>query len=189
MSDIISANIILKSEIMDKERSFVMVKPDGVKRGLTDEIIKRLEDAGLTIVARKDMTADQAIVSKHYPVDNREYVLGLGHVDTSNMTPEEVEAVYSKNRGIIESLHKYIQSGPVVPMIIEGPEGTVKKIRELTGKTNPIDAAPGTIRGDFGDDSYAAADDENRSVRNIVHASGEVDEVEAEIAIWFPEKS
>ncbi len=174
---------------MEKERSFVMVKPDGVKRGLIDEIIKRLEDAGLTIVAKKEMTANQDIVSKHYPIDNREYVLGLGHVDTSNMTDEEIEATYNKNRRIIESLHKYIQSGPVMPMIVEGPEGTVKKIREIAGKTNPIDAAPGTIRGDFGEDSYADADAENRSVRNIIHASGEVDEVEPEIAIWFPEFS
>ena len=174
---------------MGKERSFVMVKPDGVKRGLTDEIIKRLEAAGLKITHKKEMTADQEIVSKHYPIDNREYVLGLGHVDTSNMTDEEIEATYNKNRKIIESLHSYIQSGPVVPMIVEGPEGTVKKIRELTGKTNPIDAAPGTIRGDFGEDSYANADTEGRSVRNIIHASGEVDEVEPEIAIWFPEIS
>lgn len=173
---------------MDKERSFVMIKPDGVKRGLTDEIIKRLEAAGLTIVAKKKIIADQGIVSKHYPIDNREYVLGLGHVDTSNMSEEEKEATYNKNRRIIESLHEYIQSGPVVPMIIEGPKGTVNKIREITGKTNPIDAAPGTIRGDFGEDSYANADTENRSVRNIIHASGEVDEVGSEIVIWFPEK-
>ena len=133
--------------------------------------------------------ADPEIVSKHYPIDNREYVTTLGHVDTSNMTDEEIEATYNKNRKIIESLQNYIQSGPVIPMIVEGSEGTVKKIRELTGKTNPIDAAPGTIRGDFGEDSYADADAESRSVRNIIHASGEVDEAEAEIAIWFPEIS
>lgn len=168
------------------ERSFIMVKPDGVARGLTDEIIRRLEAAGLTITAKKEITADAEVVARHYPL-NPEYLLTMGHVDVSNWTDEQKQARIDVMRPRVEEMQAFIRSGPVVPMIVEGPKGTVAKIRELVGKTNPAEAAPGTIRGDFGEDSYEQADREGRSVKTIIHASGSVEEAEAEIKNWFPE--
>ena len=168
------------------ERSFVMVKPDGVARGLTDEIIRRLEAAGLTIAAQKEIIATPEIVAKHYPLDPA-YLLTMGHVDITGWTEEQKQARIAVMRPRVEEMQRFIQSGLVVPMVIEGPIGTIAKIRELIGKTNPAEAAPGTIRGDFGEDSYEKADKENRSVLNIVHASGSPEEAEAEIKLWFPE--
>ena len=169
------------------ERSFVMIKPDGVERGLADEIIKRFTDAGLNITARKELVASKEVMEQHYPINDEEYVMTLGHVDVSNMTDEEKQAVKEKNTAIISAMHGFMMSGPVVAMIIEGEPGTVAKIREIVGKTNPPDADPGTIRGDYGNDSYAEADKEGRSVKNLVHASGSPEEAENEIKIWFPE--
>ncbi|OGB74193.1 hypothetical protein A2V68_00215 [candidate division Kazan bacterium RBG_13_50_9] len=173
---------------MDKERSFVMVKPDGTRRGLTEEIVRRLETAGLMIVARKEMVATPEIVAQHYPLDP-EYLLTMGHVDVSGWTQEQKNEKIAKMRPRVEEMQRFIQSGPVVPMIVEGPVGAIAKIRELVGKTNPAEAAPGTIRGDFGEDSFEKADRENRSVLTIVHASGSSEEAEKEIRIWFPELS
>ena len=172
---------------MEKERSFVMVKPDGVERGLTEDIIKRFTDAGLDITARKEMSATEEIVTQHYPIDNYDYVLHLGHKDISGMSEEEIKITYDKHYKIIKALHQYIKSGPVLALIIEGAKGTVGKVREIVGKTNPIEADKGTIRGDYGEDSYDQADKESRSVRNIIHASGTVEEAEDEIKNWFPE--
>jgi len=169
-----------------KERSFVMMKPDGVARELTDEVVKRLEAAGLTIIARKEMTATPEIVAKHYPKDP-DYLLTMGHVDVTGWTDEQKAQRIAEMGARVDEMQQFIQSGPVVPMIVEGPIGTVAKIREIVGKTNPADSAPGTIRGDFGEDSYAQADVEGRSVRNIIHASGSPEEAAAEIANWFPE--
>ena len=171
------------------ERSFVMIKPDGVKRELTDEIIKRFTDTGLNITARKDMTASQEIMEQHYPINDKDYVMGLGHRDISNLSETEKTEIYDKNTLIIKAMHTFIQSGPVVAMIIEGETGTVAKIREIVGKTNPPDADEGTIRGDLGEDSYAEADKEGRSVYNLIHASGTPEEAEHEIKLWFPELS
>lgn len=169
------------------ERSFVMIKPDGVKRGLTDKIIKRFTDAGLNVTTRKELMATQEILEQHYPIHDDNYVMTLGHVDVSNLSDEERTKICEKNKGIIRNMHTALRIGPVIAMIIEGPIGTVAKIREIVGKTNPAEAAPGTIRGDFGEDSYAKADAEGRSVRNLVHASGSPEEAEREIRIWFPE--
>lgn len=189
MNKEINSSSNTRSELMDQESSLVMIKPDGVARGLTNQIIQRFIDAGLKITVKKELIASQEIVTKHYPLDNRDYVLGLGHRDLTGLSPVELTAIYDKNFKIIKALHQYIQSGPVLAMIIAGPIGTVQKIRDIVGKTNPAEAAPGTIRGDFGEDSYAKSDAEGRSVRNLMHASGSVEEAEAEIKIWFPELS
>lgn len=177
---------------MDTERSFVMMKPDGVERGLTDEVVRRLEAAGLKMIAQKKMMATPEIVAKHYPMDDN-YLLTMGHRDPSGWSEEEKQTVIARNKTRVMEMHEFIQSGPVIPMIFEGPVGTVERVREVVGATNPPDAAPGTIRKEFGQDSYAATDEYQektgkvRSVHNIVHASGNPAEAENEIAIWFPE--
>lgn len=164
-----------------------MIKPDGVERGLTGEVISRFEKAGLKITALKMLVASRETLEQHYPINDRNYVLTLGHTDIEGKNDEELEEIYKKNHGIITAMHESLQVGPVVPMVVEGPEGTVAKIREIVGKTDPTKADKGTIRGDYAADSFEAADQEKRAVRNIVHASGSPEEAENEIGIWFPE--
>src|SRR3989344_4013157 len=105
------------------ERSFVMVKPDGVSRGLIDEIVNRLRAAGLTIAARKELTATPKIVSQHYPKDPA-YLLTMGHVDVTGWTDEQKQERIIKMGQRVDEMQQFIQSSPVVPMIVTGPVGT-----------------------------------------------------------------
>lgn len=130
------------------ERTFVMVKPDGVQRGLVGEIISRLERKGLKIVAIKMLKIPMEMAEKHY---------------------EE-----HKNKLFFSSLISYITSGPVIAMVVEG-KNAVKVVRKLVGATNPAEAEPGTIRGDFGLDLG----------RNVVHASDSIASAEREIRLFF----
>lgn len=166
------------------ERTFVFIKPDGVERHLVGEIIRRFEEAGLTLTHLEMTTPNSDIINKHYPLSNRDYITSLGHVDTSNMTDEEKEALFRKNYRIVENLQHYIASGRIVKMILEG-EGAVARVREVVGKTDPAKSPKGSIRGDLGQDSFEASDAEDRSVKNLVHASGTPDEAKAEIELWF----
>ena len=130
------------------ERTFVMVKPDGVQRGLIGEIISRLERKGLKIVALKMLSIEDGLAREHYA--------------------EHVEKPF------FQSLIDYITSGPVVAMVVEGKEA-VRVVRTLVGATNPIEAQPGTIRGDYGLDIG----------RNVVHASDSLESAEREISLFF----
>lgn len=130
------------------ERTFVMVKPDGVQRGLVGEIISRLERKGLKIVAMKMLKISREMAEKHY---------------------EEHKA-----KPFFSSLVSYITSGPVVAMVVEG-KNAVKVVRKLVGATNPSEAEPGSIRGDFGLDIG----------RNVVHASDSLASAEREISLFF----
>ena len=140
------------TEIMaNKERTFIMVKPDGVHRGLVGEIIKRFEQRGYKLVAMKMMWADKELLEKHY-------------ADLSS-------------KPFFPGLVKYMNSGPVIPMVFEGKE-VVKTGRMILGATNPLASNPGTIRGDFCIDVG----------RNICHGSDAVESAQKEIALWFSEK-
>jgi nucleoside-diphosphate kinase len=132
------------------ERTYVMIKPDGVARGLIARIIQRFEDTGLVIER-----------------------LELGVVSR-----EQAEANYAEHEGkpFYEGLLAYITSGPVVKMVLSGPE-SVMVVRKLMGATNPRDAAPGTVRGDYGLTLDA----------NVVHGSDSPESAKREIAIFFGE--
>jgi nucleoside-diphosphate kinase len=125
-----------------------MVKPDGVQRGLVGEIISRLERKGLKIVALKMLKIEDGLARDHYA--------------------EHIEKPF------FQSLIDYITSGPVVAMVVEGREA-VRVVRTLVGATNPIEAQPGTIRGDYGLDIG----------RNVVHASDSLESAEREISLFF----
>lgn len=143
------------------EQTLVLVKPDGVQRGLVGRITQRFEEAGLKIVGIKMQHIDAEFAAKHYfDVEERH------GAKIFNMTSD------------------YITSGPVAAMVLEGVEA-VANVRRLVGPTEPKSAAPGTIRGDFAHMSYARSDAIEKSVRNLVHASGAVDEAEHEIKLWF----
>lgn len=166
------------------QQTLVLVKPDGVKRNLIGEIIKRFEDRGLKVLKLEMLNASEELLRKHYQLDNRDYIIGLGHVDTTGWTPQQIEEKYQKSYKVIESLQKFMMSGPIVKMILEG-EDAVSLVREITGKTDPSMADKGSIRGDLGEDSFAKSDEEGRAVYNLVHASGNPEEAETEIKLWF----
>lgn len=168
-----------------EQKSLVLLKPDAVQRNLIGEIIGYFEEGGLKVEAMEMTEASDEIVSKHYPLDNREYLLGLGHQDVSGLSEEDLEKVYQKNYKIVKDLQDYIKSGPIVKMILGGREDVVAKVREIVGKTNPAASPKGSIRGDLGEDSFEISDKEGRAVYNLVHASGTPEEAEAEIALWF----
>jgi nucleoside-diphosphate kinase len=176
---------------MDKhpkeERTLVVIKPDGVQRTLVGEIVRRYERLGLKLVAVKMLVPDEKFIEQHYTLDPTwRKVTGEKTIKSYqekglvpfSMDPLEITAK------ILANLKKYMTSGPVIAMVWEGAHA-VKIVRKITGGTEPLTSDVGTIRGDFVVDSYKMSDDDNRSVRNLLHASGSVEEAEMEIPHWF----
>ena len=140
------------------QRTFVALKPDAVQRGVMGEIISRFEKAGVKIIGMKMIWVDKEMSQKHYKA----------HVEKT----------------FYPGLEKMITEGPVVGMVIEGVN-SVELVRKLVGGTEPKGAAPGTIRGDFAHISYAYADEQNKAVKNLIHASGNKEEADYEVNLWF----
>jgi nucleoside-diphosphate kinase len=145
------------------EKTLVLIKPDGVQRGLTGEIIKRFENVGLKIVGMKMVWIDEDFASKHY-------------ADVRNR----------KGDAVFKALLKLITMGPVIAIVLEGI-GAVEIVRKMCGPTEPKSAQPGTIRGDYAHINYAYADVVGEAIRNIMHASGSKEEAKEEVALWFNE--
>lgn len=170
-----------------RERSLVLIKPDGVQRSLIGEIISRMERVGLKLLALKFLVPTPEQVEKHYMLDpgwrmaNGQKTI-QGYKDKGLTPPSEDPMEVSGQT--LEKLKKYMSSGPVVAMILEGAHA-VKIVRKLVGGTEPLTSDVGTIRGDFVLDSYQLADIDGRSVRNLIHASGSEKEAEMEIQHWF----
>lgn len=173
-----------------EERTLVIIKPDGVQRTLIGEIIKRYERLGLKLAAIKMLVPDEDFIEKHYTLDpNWRRVTGEKTIKSYqekglipfSMDPLEITAK------ILANLKKYMTSGPVIAMVWKGAHA-VKIVRKITGGTEPLTSDVGTIRGDFVVDSYKMSDDDNRSVRNLLHASGSPEEAEMEIEHWFSKK-
>lgn len=132
------------------EQTLVLVKPDGVKKKLCGEILARYERKGLDIKALKLMQVPEELAAQHYPEH--------------------------KDKPFFRELIDFITSGPVLAMVLSG-ENAVAAVRKLNGATNPLEAAPGTIRGDYG----------LLINENVVHASDAPETAQREIALWFPE--
>ena len=170
-----------------KERSLVVIKPDGVQRSLIGEIIKRYERVGLKLVAVKMVVPTPDFVEKHYLVDP-EWPMKTGtktiesYHKKGKVPPSEDPLEITKI--VLGNLKKYLASGPVVAMVWQGVNA-VGVVRKITGSTEPLTSDVGTIRGDLTIDSYELADLDGRAVRNMLHASGNPDEAEKEIALWF----
>jgi len=167
------------------QQTLIIIKPDGVQRGLTEEIIKRYEAAGLKVVKRKDIMAPLEIVEKHYPMEP-EYLKSIG--EKTIAAGQAVTSAEDQGRKVVTWLRKFITSGPVVVLILEG-EDAVVAARKTTGFTDPQTAEKGTIRGDLGTDSILLANKEERPVYNLIHASGSLDEAAKEINLWFGQNS
>ena len=131
------------------DRTFVICKPDAVERGLVGEICSRFERKGLKITAAKLQVADRAVAARHY--------------------------AEHAGKGFYNDLLDFITRGPAMFMVLEGPQDTWRVVRTMMGTTNPREAAPGTIRGDFGIEL----------TENLVHGSDGPESAEREIGIWF----
>lgn len=170
-----------------KERTLVLIKPDGIQRTLIGEIIKRYERMGLKLVALKMVVPTVDQIEKHYTLDPQwRKVTGEKTIQSyigKGLKPP-LEDPYAVTGKILENLKKYMTSGPVIAMIWQGAHA-VQIVRKVTGKTEPLTSDVGTIRGDFVLDSYQMSDDDGRSVRNLLHASGSIEEAEMEINHWF----
>lgn len=140
------------------ERTLVLVKPDGVQRGIIGEVISRFEKRGLKVAGMKMVWVDRDFAKRHYS-----------------------EHVGKKFYRLLED---FIVSAPVVALVVEGVHA-VELIRKIAGSTEPKTAPLGTIRGDYAHVSYDYADLKGMSIKNIVHASGNVADAEKEIALWF----
>ena len=174
-----------------EELTFLMIKPDGVRRGLLGEIVRRVEQAGLKVVGIKMIRPTHKEVDNHYPKDSK-WITRLG--EKTLATYEKFGFRAEKELGTAKAekigpvvrrwLIDFMTSAPVVIIAIKGVHA-VAMVRKLAGSTMPADAALGTIRGDFSVDSAAAANREKRAVYNLVHASETEAEARHEIKHWF----
>ena len=172
-----------------EERTLVIIKPDGVQRALIGEIVRRYERIGLKLIALKMLTPTKKLATDHYyKVGGEKWLEAVGKKARASYEKKGLKSPYKTNkengRAVLQSNAKYLCSGPVVVMIWQGNQA-VGLVRKITGGTEPLTSDIGTIRGDFTLDSYAIADMDQRSVRNLIHASGDVKEAEKEIKIWF----
>jgi nucleoside-diphosphate kinase len=174
-----------------QQRTLVLVKPDGVKRGLIGEVLQRIERRGLKVVALKMVAVDRAHLEKHFPSDP-EWMARLGDKGLKtfaeyNLDPKEHMGTDDRveiGKRVKESLFTYMVSGPIVAMVVEGLHA-IDMVRKLAGHTLPVFAEMGTIRGDFSVDSPAIANVEGRAIYNVMHASENPEEATNEINLWF----
>jgi len=141
---------LLILEVIGMERTLIIVKPDGVERALVGPIISRFEQRGLKMVALKMLQVSDELARKHYAVH--------------------------EGKPFFEPLIEYITSSPVVVMVLEGPDAS-QAARNTIGATKPVEATPGSIRGDFG----------MMVGRNLVHGSDSPENAATEVALWFNE--
>jgi len=169
------------------ERTLVLIKPDGIEKKLAGTVLATFEKNGLRLAGIKMIKTKNKLLKQHYP-DSMAVTLG-----------EKSKASYLKNgkeftqdatvfgMRVLKRLRKFISSAPVIAMVLEG-ENAVARVRQIIGGTEPATAGEGTIRQIYSDDSYEKADNEKRPIKNIVHASGTIEEAEKEVRIWFKDK-
>ena len=169
-----------------KERTFVMVKPDGVQRSLIGEIIQRVERVGLKISALKLVLPTEEQCWTHYDKDEAWFAQkgerSIADRKAAGLSADKPAVEYGKY--IVRALVKFMTSGPVVAMVIAGNQA-VGIVQKLVGGTEPLTSDVGTIRGDFTLDSYALSSLDERAVRNLIHCSDKPEEAERETKIWF----
>ena len=169
------------------EQTLVLIKPDGVQRGLVGRIISRLEDVGLKMVAMKMVHANREDVDKHYAL-TEEWMRGVYDKAKAkyeaNGQPFDFPDHIAYGTAIKNGLVNFLISAPIIAMVLEG-EKAVSLVRKIVGATEPAGSVPGTIRGDLCHDTYALSNAQNRPLRNLIHESGSPDESAYEIPLWF----
>lgn len=169
------------------EKTLVILKPDAIQRSLIGEIIGRYERIGLKLIGLKLMVPTEEMVEQHYTLDPEwRRVTGektiKGYLD-KGLTPPTSDPLEVTTRLLLR-LKKYMTAGPVIALVWQGAHA-VEIVRKLTGGTEPLKSPVGTIRGDYVLDSYQMSDIDQRSIRNLIHASGSEKEAEDEISHWF----
>ncbi len=146
------------------EQTLILFKPDAVQRGVVGEILTRFERVGLKIVATKMISPTKEHFYKHY---------------------EEIgQVITRRGEKVFNNVLDTMTEGPVIAMVLEGIEA-VDLVRKLVGSTEPKSSAPGTIRGDFSHMSYGYGDAQDKSIPNLIHASGDLADAKKEIPHWF----
>lgn len=173
------------------EQSLVLLKPDAVVRGVAGEIIHRFERVGLKIVGMKMVHPKVDFVKKHYLTTDEKLKI-IGERTLSDCIEFEIDVV--ANMGTNDPVEigrqvwnwnvEFLSSGPVLAIVFEGVN-SIQNIRNMVGSTVPSKAAPGTIRGDFSLDTAVGANKRKRTVFNLIHASGSIEEAKDEINLWF----
>jgi len=177
-----------------KEQTFVMVKPDGVKKGLIGEIIRRFEQRDLKIVALEMFQPTTEQIDNHYPKEEA-WIRRLGQKTLGTYEKYGMDPIKELGTNddlaigklVRQWLVEYMVSAPLVRMVVEGVHA-VDMVRKICGATLPYLADMGTIRGDYSADSPAVANMERRSVMNLVHASETPAEAQHEIKHWFGDR-
>ena len=177
-----------------EEKTFVLVKPDGVRKGLIGEVIKRFEQRDLKIIALEMVQPTRAEMDKHYPKDEK-WLSRIGEKTTATYTKYGYDV--KKDFGTTEFLKigkevrtwliDFMISAPMVKMVVQGVHA-VDMVRKIVGPTMPYLAEMGPIRGDFSADSAISANMEKRAVYNLIHASETPEEAKHEIEHWFGKK-
>jgi nucleoside-diphosphate kinase len=173
-----------------KERTFVMMKPDAIQRGLIGEIISRFERTGLKISYLSLRMLEEKKLWEHYGKDDAWFLKKGTKIAedraAAGMAVDKEPLEYGKD--IIRALVKFMTSGPIVMMVIEGNQ-SVGIVKKLVGGTEPSTSDVGTIRGDLTVDSYAIAAIDDRAVRNLIHCSDAPEEAEREIKLWLGDEN
>ena len=170
------------------ERTLVLIKPDGVTRGLIGKIISRFEDAGLKIIAMKMVWIDEKFAKEHYKLDE-EWAKNVFIKTKTTHEKEGKKFPYKDHMEFGSLIQKwnmdFLREGPIVAIVLESPHA-IEIARKMTGSTEPRQAVPGTIRSDFATiESYAVANKKERVLRNLIHASDSEANAKREIALWF----
>jgi len=176
---------------LTQEKTLVLIKPDGVKRGLIGEIIDRIEQRGLKIIALKMFQATAEQIDDHYP-KNPEWIHRLGEKSLGTYAKYNLDPIKELGTDDADKIGKMVRgwlidlmtSGPLVKMVVQGVHA-VDMVRKLCGNTLPNLAEMGTIRGDYSVDSAALANAGKRAVHNIIHASETPEEANHELEYWF----
>ncbi|HEY4508884.1 MAG TPA: nucleoside-diphosphate kinase [Candidatus Paceibacterota bacterium] len=174
-----------------EEKTFVMIKPDGVRKGLIGEVIKRFEQRDLKIVALEMFQPTHDQIDNHYP-KNEEWITRLGSNTTSTYNKYGFDLIADFGTDnpakigpeVRKWLITFMTTAPLVKMIVQGVH-SVDIVRKVAGETMPYKATVGTIRGDFSMDSPAFANKDKRAIMNIVHCSETPEEATHEIKHWF----
>ena len=179
---------------LKEEKTFLMIKPDGIRKGLVGETIKRIEQRDLKIVAIEMFQPTIKQLDNHYP-KNKKWIVRLGEKSLSTYQKYNIDPIgelgtddpHEIGEMIRKWLIDYMVSAPMVRMIIQGIHA-VDMVRKIVGPTIPYLADMGTLRGDFSADSPALANKEKRAVMNLAHASETPEEATHEIKFWFGDK-
>lgn len=175
-----------KLERLSRERTVVIIKPDGVVRGIVGELITRFERKGLKIAAMRMVWPDKELAGQHY-VDSDEWLLDTGTKTYNSYLEKGVKPDIEPREIGLNTRRKLIDhltAGPVVAMVLEGAHA-IEVVRKMRGATSPLSADVGTIGFDYTLESYELSDAGDWAIKNVIHASDSTINADREMAIWF----